>query len=364
MGHLQDYKKQLRVVGLASVLLVALQQLTIEFPYYIHSQGQLLPNREWTLTRAQSGDLKSTFKDNRTGKMSSYEVTAFQRGNEARLTLNTRLFENARINQGDTIATMYSNKDEELLVRLQGELMVQDFEMLLNKAGEKAADVQGFATRLALAEEALAMQQKLTSRSEALYQDSLISLQEYETAVNLLRTRELEVKIADASYQSVSTGGKPAQLDFIQAKHVAIKQQIRQIKDGLRDFTLVAPMSGVVIKKKDNTLITEEVLLSVADLSAYVIFFPVEYLEKDYVEIGQSVEISLTGTTRQCRGTIIGMDNTAQIIDGKQAFFVTALIEEQDLPVVSNTFLRIRVMGQPITPRQYVARGIKSLMVY
>jgi hypothetical protein len=364
MGKLQDYKNQLRVVGLASVLLIAIQQTSLEFPYNIQSQGQLLPIREWTLSRAQSGDLKSSFKDNRSGKLSSYAVTAFQRGNEARLSINTGVYDKARINKGDTIATMYSNKDEELLVQLQGELQVQNYEVLLNKAGEKAEDVRGFSNRLALAREALAMQQKLTSRTEALYRDSLVSLQEYETAVNLLRTRELEVQIAEASYASVSTGGKPAQIDFIQAKNEATKQKIRQIRDGLRDFVLVAPLSGEVVKKKDNILLSEEVLLSVADHSAYVIFFPVEYGEKDYVQTGQTVLVSLTGTTRQCRGTIIGIDNTTQIIDGKQAFFVTALIEEKDLPVVSNTFLRVTVLGQPITPRQYLARGFKSLLVY
>jgi hypothetical protein len=351
-------------VGLASVLLVLVQQLPVEFPYNIQSQGQLLPIREWTLSRSQSGDLKSSFKDNRTGKLSSYAVSAFQRGNEARLSINSRVYENARITRGDTIATMYSNKDEELLVQLQGDLQVQNYEILLNKAGEKAEDVRGYSNRLALAKEALAMQQKVTSRSEALYQDSLISLQEYETAVNLLRSRELEVKIAEASYESVSTGGKPAQIDYIEAKNEAIKQKIRQIRSGLRDFTLVSPLSGVAIKKKDNNLLSEEVLLSVADQSAYVVFFPVEYGEKDYVAIGQMVKASLTGTTRQATGKIIGMDNTTQIIDGRQAFFATAIIEEKNLPVVSNTYLRVTVMGQPITPRQYMARGIKSLLVY
>lgn len=364
MGNLRDYKNQLRVVGLASVLLIVVQQIPLKFPYYIQSQGQLLPIREWTLSRAENGDLKASFKDNRTGKLSSYAVTAFQRGNEARLSLDTRVYESALINKGDTIATLYSNKDEELLVQLQGELQVQNYEILLNQAGEKEEDVRGFANRLALAKEALAMQQKLTARSEALYRDSLISLQEYETALNLLRTRELEVEIAQASYESVSTGGKPAQIDFIKAKNEATKQRIRQIQTGLRNFTLVAPLSGVVVKKKENNLLSEEVLLSVADQSAYVIFFPVQYTERNYLQPGQTVKANLTGTTRQCTGKIIGIDNTIQIIDGKQAFFVTALIEEKNLPVVSNTFLRVTVLGQSITPGQYLARGLKSLAVY
>ncbi|MGV3642107.1 MAG: HlyD family efflux transporter periplasmic adaptor subunit [Adhaeribacter sp.] len=364
MGKLLAYKNQLRVVGLASVLLIALQQVNVEVPYFISSQGQLLPIREWTLSGAQTGDLKSSFKDNRTGKLTSYAVSAFQRGNEARLSLHPRVYDQARIGQGDTIATIFTNKDEELLVQLQGELQVHQSEMLLNKAGEKAEDVRGFANRLALAREALALQQKITSRTEALYRDSLVSLQEFETAQNLLRSRQLEVQIAQSSLESVTTGSKPAQLDFIQAKNEATRQKIRQIREGLRDFVLLAPLSGVVVKKKDSNVLSDDVLLSVADQSAYVIFFPVPYAEKDYVQTGQAVRVSLTGTTRQCLGKVIGIDNTTQIVDGRQAFFVTALIEEQNLPVVSNTFLRVTVIGQPVTPRHYLARGVRSLLVY
>jgi hypothetical protein len=364
MGNFRTYRNQLRAVGFASLVLIGFQQMPLEFPYNIQSQGQIVPIREWTLSRASNGDLKSSFKDNRTGKLSSFGVTAFQRGNEARFSIHSQVYEKSYIRKGDTIATMYSNKDEELLVQLQGELQVQHSEILLNKAGAKEEDVRGFSDRLNLAKQALALQQKLTDRTQDLYQDSLVSLQEYEIALNLLRTRELEVKIAESSYESVSTGGKPAQIDFIEAKNEAVRQQIRQIKNGLRDLTLVAPLSGVTIKKKENNLLSEEVLLSVADQSAYIIFFPVQFVEKDYVAPGQSVKISLTGTTRQCMGKIIGIDNTTQIIDGRQAFFATALIEEKDLPVVSNTFLRVTVMGDRIPVGQLVARGIKSLMVY
>jgi hypothetical protein len=364
MGKLHAYRNQLRAVGLASLLLIGVQQIPLEFPYFIQSQGPVVPIREWTLTRASNGDLKSSFKDNRTGKLSAFAVTAFQRGNEARFSIHPWAYEKNFIRKGDTIATMYSNKDEELLVQLQGDLQVQHSEILLNQAGEKDEDVQGFSDRLNLARQALALQQKLTHRSEALYQDSLISLQEYEIALNLLRSRELEVKIAESGLQSVSTGGKPAQIAFIEAKNEAIRQRIRQIKDGLRDLALVAPLSGVTIKMKDNSLLAEEVLLSVADQSAYIIFFPVQYAEKDYVAPGQAVRVSLTGTTRQCMGRIISIDNTTQIIDGRQAFFATAIIAEKDLPVVSNTYLRVTVIGNPVTAQQYVARGIKSLLVY
>lgn len=361
--YLWKKNNKLMASGIATALIIAMLFLPFEFAYNIHSVGLVTPMKEWILSRGQDGNLISTLKDNSIGKLSSYSVTTFQRGYEARLFLNPNLYHYSRICKGDTIATMFSNKDEEQLVQLQGELNILNSELHLYTSGQKAEDVQGVFQRVALARQELEMQRKMTHRSVSLFKDSLISTQEYETALNTLRTRELEVKIAESTYNSVATGGKPEQIQFISAKIESIKQQILQIKNGLRDFILVSPISGVAVQKK-NTYQTEEVLVAVADTSANVILFPVSYEEKNYLAIGQAIEVAITGTFQKCRGTIIGIDNTVQIVDGRQAFFVTAILKEKNLPIVSGTLLKTTVLGEPLTVTKYIARAVYSTFVY
>jgi hypothetical protein len=351
------------VAGSVSLFFLVVWLVPIEIPYTISTSGVVLPVNEWTLSRTQGGNLVSSLKDNRTGKLKSYSVSVFQRGDEATFLLNPRVYRQLYLSKGDTVATMYSNKDEERLVQLQGELAIQQSELRFFSTGQKSADVQGVANRTALAKQQLETQRRLTERTIALYKDSLASSQEYELAINQLRVRELDVKTAEAGYQSATTGAKPEQIHLAQAKIKSLEQQIQQIKDGLKDLTLIAPMSGAVTQKKEYVNPAEELLLSVADTAAFVVLLPVDYLEKDYVDLGQTVEIAIKGTTRYSFGKIIGIDNTAQIVDGRQAFFITALFEEKNLPVIPGMFLKTTVRCQPVTIGQYVARSVNLFFV-
>jgi predicted thioesterase len=324
----------------------------------------VLPVSEWTLSRAQNGNLISALKDNRTGRLSAFSASVFQRGYQANFQLNPKIYHQSSLSKGDTIASMYSNQDLEQLVELQGELAVQKAELQLDSSGKKTADVEEVTSQAAVAQQELAAQRLLTERTKALYQDSLTSLQEYELAVNKLRIRELNVKLLDATYKSATTGSKPEQLQVVRTRINSLQRQIQHIKNGLRDLTLVAPVSGTVLLEKAAVNPTEEVLVAVADNSAYVLLLPVSYLEKDYVQLHQKVEISITGTTQTAIGKIIGIDNTVQIVDGRQAFFVTALVEEKDAPLVPGMLVRTAVACQPLALKDHLARSIGSLFIY
>jgi hypothetical protein len=357
-------KNKLLLTGTAPLLIGLFLITQAEFTYNIDSVGVIAPLREWTLARAQDGNLVSSLRDNRTGKLNSYAVTAFQRGNEARFALNPRLYAHPLVRKGDTIATMYTNQFEERLVQLQGELSVEESELRLYSTGQKTEDVQGVASKMALAQEEVETQRRVTQRITELYRDSLVAPQEYEAALNKLRTRELEVQILKSAWQSASTGGKPEQLRFVAAKTDAIKKQIAQIKNGLKDFALLAPITGLAVQKKQAGALSEEILISIADTSGYVLQFPVSYASKQHIYPGQEVEVAVTGTMQKCRGKVTGIDNTAQIVDGQQAFFITAVLPGTRLPVVPGAFLRTTVLGQSLSAGQYVARGFQSVFVY
>jgi hypothetical protein len=358
-------KNRLLVAGLVSIILIAVFLIPTKIPYNISTAGVVMPVKEWSLSRTQGGDLVSTLKDNRTGKLSAFSISVFQRGNEARFQLNPIVYHLPYLREGDTIATMYSNKDEERLVNLQGDLEVQHSELRFHNSGQKTYDVEAIANRIAVAKQELETQRSITTRTEALYKDSLISRQQYELALNLLRVRELDVKTAEANYASAKSGGKPEQIQLVQARINAIEQQIEQIRNGMKNQTLIAPIGGAVIHKKAPIAqSSEDLLLSIADTSAFVVVLPVEYIEKEYVEPGQEVEMAIQGTTHIATGKIISIDNTVQIVDGRQALFVTAVCDEKNLPLVPGMILKTNVLCQPITISQYAARIVGLFFVH
>ncbi len=323
-----------------------------------------MPVSEWTLSRAQNGNLISTVKDNRTGRLSAFSASVFQRGDQADFQLNPNIYHQLYLTKGDTVARMYSNQDQERLVQLQGELAVQQAELQLVNSGQKAADVEGVANQLALAKQELDAQRTLTKRAEALHQDSLTSLQNYELALNKLRVRELNVNMIGAEYKSVTTGGKPEQIRVIQTRIISLQQQIRHIEQSLKELTLVSPVSGAVLLKKAPANPAEEVLVSVADNSSYVVILPVNYVERNYVQEQQKIEVAVTGTSHTAVGKIIGIDNTVQIVDGRQAFFVTAVIEDKNAPLVPGMVVRTTLSCESISLTEHIARIAECLFIY
>jgi hypothetical protein len=346
------------------VVKMALQQSPLTIPYTIETSSLVMPASEWTLSRAQNGNLISALKDNRTGRLSAFSASVFQRGNQADFQLNPKIYHQSHLVKGDTVARMYSNQDQERLVQLQGELAVQEAELQLVNSGQKPADVEEAANQLALAQQELSAQRTLTARTEALHHDSLTSLQNYELSLNKLRVRELNVNMISAEYKSVTTGGKPEQIRVIRTRIISLQQQIRHIQQSLKALTVVSPVSGAVLLKKAPVNPTEEVLVSVADNSSYVAILPVNYLERDYVQEHQKIEVAVTGTTQTAVGKIIGIDNTVQIVDGRQAFFVTALIEGKNAPLVPGMVVRTTLSCAPISLTDHVARLAKSLFIY
>jgi hypothetical protein len=346
------------------VLTMVLEVMPAVIPYTVQTSSLVMPVSEWTLSRAQNGDLITTLKDNRTGKLSAFSTSVFQRGNQANFQLNPNIYRRPYLNKGDTVASLFSNQDHEQLVQLQGQLAVQKAELQLDNVGQKPADVESRFNEMALAKQELATQRLLTNRTIALYQDSLTSQQEYEMAVNKLRVRELNVQTMAANYRSAATGVRSEQLQVIRTRIRLLQQQIEQIQRTLKDLTLTSPVSGTILLKKAPVDPTEEVLVAVADNSSYVMLLPLKYRERDYVQLGQKIEVEITGTTQKASGEIIGIDNAVQLVDGRPAFFVTALITEKNLPLVPGMVIRTTIWCQSISLKDHLARMAHSLFVY
>jgi multidrug resistance efflux pump len=141
------------------------------------------------------------------------------------------------------IGTIYSNEEQRKLIQLRGQFDVLYAELEFYSAGEKPEDVEKASTRLQLAQQQLETQQRLMERSRSLYQDSLISEQQFELEANEFRLKEISKNVAKAQYRSAITGDKPERAGLIRTKIEVLKQQIEQLRARINYFTLVSPLS-------------------------------------------------------------------------------------------------------------------------
>lgn len=327
--------------------------LPVKVDYTIHTKGLVIPAHEWSLGRTIDGNLISSLKDNIQGSLKTYNVTEFQRGDVVEFKLNEALFNSRQVQQGDTIGTVYSNEEQRKLIQLQGQFDVLYAELKFYSAGEKPEDVAKAKTRLTLARQELETQKRLMERSRTLYRDSLISEQQYELEMNDLKLKEIGEDVAEAQYMSAITGDKPERAHLITTKIEVLKQQIDQARDRINYFTLISPITGMVVMNRASQ--NEELLINIIDTSAYVVLTPLDMLERNYVKQDLAVSMKLRNFNENPTGKIVSIDNVTQVVDQRQAFFATVLFENQ-AAITPGLFTEILIQGEQVTPLEYASR--------
>ncbi len=356
-------KKLLFGILIFLVLLVA-GFMYIEMPYNIRTKGIVKPTQEWGLYKAFDGTLLNLLEDHLTGTLNQYKVMEFQRGDIVWFLFNEQLLHNETINKGDTIAWVISNDLKMRILEKEGAIIYEESLLQVYLTGDRPEALRIALDQVELARQELQTQQQLTERIQHLYSEELVSLQEYELAINELRVKEYRLDIAKSNYESLLAGEKEEEIMAIRARIAALKQQKEQLLEHIAGMNILSPISGQLIRERNLDGSNEDTVIKVADLSALLVFAPVDVFETTFIEAGQNVTITSTQSGREYRGQVIGMDNSVQLINRQPKIFLTILLDCDD--VRAELFPNMVVDAQIHTPNvsllEYLAR--KSRVVY
>jgi hypothetical protein len=307
------------------VLLILL--VPVQLPYSVKARAAFYPVMEWQLRKNSDGNLISVHKDNRKGSLETYSITEFQRGDVVTFSLVEGILQRGYIAKGDTIGTYNSNEERRKFIELTGQLGILKAELEYYTTGQKPEDVDEALHQLKLAKQQLSTEKKLMERSRILYRDSVISEQEFEIAENNLRVKEINLDIAEARYRSITTGEKPEQEQLLRAKIIATEDQLNQVNERLESLVLRSPVSGMVIHQHqagDNRV------MAIADTSVSIGMCALKADQRKLVNPGQEVYAEFAGKIH--KGTVVGIDNSMQFIDGYSAFFVRVAFPHSQIP--------------------------------
>ncbi|HEX8546826.1 MAG TPA: hypothetical protein VF691_07675 [Cytophagaceae bacterium] len=342
------------------VLTTILFFLPIEVPFTVYSTGKVFAVREWMVGRNRDGRIISTLKNNSLGLIDSYGGKEFQEGNIYEFYLDPNLSSKKYVKKGEIIGQSYSNEINKLLIQLEGELSIQKASLMVSSTGQKAQSVKEVEASLNLAKEKLNIQEKLLKRSKKLFADSLIAPQQYDLTLNEYETCRINVELAEAQLQSISTGEKPEHLKLVREKIRSLQSQINNLKDRSKFLTLTAPFSGVLQQKK-GALSEVEIIVNLIDTSSYIIITPIQVKELKYLAIGQIATLALFNSGCEMKGRISHIDNAIQIVGGKQAAFVTAEILEKCPDTMPGIFAQTVIDCEKVTIMAYCKRIFSEL---
>jgi len=338
------------IVFFLALGLIIFASTKVHLPYYIKVQGKVVSGQEYKLIRTLEGNLVSTLRNNITNVVYEYDVTEFKRGDVVAFRLNRELEGRKYVEKGDTLGLVYSNEEQRNLIDLKGQYEILKAELEFYTTGQKPEDVLVAQEQWDLAKQELETQSKLVARSESLFNDGVISKQEWEIEENRYKVRELEEKIAEANYLSVTTGEKPEQEKLTRAQMEVISWQIEQIQSRLDFFTIISPFSGKLYFSSSSS--TEGSLLSILDTAETVVMVPVLLTDYPYVSIGQSIFV------KGQKGILKHIDDKVRTIDQRQAFLVTGVWAHNPNAHLGS-ILEVKIEGDQVTAWDYLVRRFR-----
>ncbi len=348
------------LVLLAIVLLLF---YLVDIPYSVRGKGIVKPVKEWGLYKAADGTLMNILEDHLSGSINEYKVMEFQRGDIVGFLFNESLIQDHMIREGDTIAWVVSNELNLRMVEKRGDLSYQQSLLQVYLTGEKPEAVQMALEEVELARQELETQSKLTERIQHLYEQDLVSQQEYELALNDLKVKQYVLEIAQSNYRAIISGEKEEETGVIRSQIASLEYQINELDKHMNAMNILSPITGNVIRQRDMTGTMSDEVIRVADLSSFLVFVPVDAFEKNYIEPGQEVIIRNDVNRSGITGRVAGIDNSVQLINRRPKVFVSVLINNtEDINLLPNMIVDARINTGPVPPMEYLLR--MSRVVY
>lgn len=352
-------KKYIILSILLSVILIV-RFLPLKFPYKVYATGKVFASKEWSLGRNADGQILSTMRDNLLDRISSYGGREFYSGDFFDFKLQPEFNERKFVKANEAIGYIYSSELAIQLNRLETELNNAIAENAVDATGEKPSVMAEAQTAWNQSVEKYKNAQRLFKRTERLYQDSLISRQEYEVASNNVQIMKIDAELAEARYKKLGTGDKASQLEFNQTRIQSLRSQINLLRKKMESFEIKAPISGLIQQKKGQLTIPEN-LITVLDTSELLVIAPVMYKESLYLQKGNLVNCFLYHNSTNVTGEIVHIDNVIQVVGGRQAVYVTSKLQKNS-GLIPGVFTQTSVHSADITLWEHAKRIFGNIL--
>ncbi|HNT65852.1 MAG TPA: hypothetical protein PKN04_08760 [bacterium] len=347
--------RSFRITAALLVVLVLIGISTIPLPFAIKATARLYPSRQWVLTRGDDGQLAAATTDYRSGIGSQYTTVLFERGDDVHFALNSNLHSGSLVGEGDSLGYLSSTVLQQQLLMLQRERELAESELAIRATGAKPSVVREAEQKLALAKAEADKQEKITSRLEQLAQKDQVAEQEVQIARDDLRSRQLEVHIAQAVFESLITGEKTEEID---QSRITVARLGREIDLILRKIAflerLAAPFSGRIERS-----FSVDTLLILSEAQSSVALIPIRCTDAIDLRPNLAVQFAAQMGLPAFSGTLVKLEPEVRWIGGRPCRIAVAQIDHTPGQVVSGAAVEAKIVCKPVRLPQLILQMVR-----
>ncbi len=261
--------------------------------------------------------------------------------------------EGSRVRRGDTIARL---DDRDLRADLERTLTQIDqgrAKLKLLEAGPRPEEIQLATNAVARAEEQLRFLSDRVERDRKLYEEKLLSLNDYEESERETAACRSDLRAARERLALLLAGSRPEDIDAMRAALAGLETERRNLETQLRLMRVVSPADGIVAtperelqEMKHQFVKKGDLIAKVYDLKTITAEIPISERDIADVRVGQGVVLKVRAYPEVTfHGKVTAIATAAQI-SPTASTSATALVLAQ--PAAPGTLSRSAVAPKTI----------------
>lgn len=325
--------------------------LPIHIRYSFIAAAKVYPLKEWKFSKGIDEGYWSQQYNYETDAMSDMRNYRFERGDIAELEIREDLQNVGQIIEGDTLAVIKSFFIENEITRLKNLREIERANLVVVSTGEKQSLVEQAQRQYDYALQEYDLQKKNFARQQSLFQDSVITAQEYDLAENALKLAEINTQVTLNALTSFQSGQKAPMVYMSEETINAYEKEIERLEAQMSRYTIVSPLAGIFAY--DPVL---EGVIKVSDNSRLVLKIPVPYQNSAYLSDLHSVKFSTPDNKITVGVSFKGFDEAVSLIQNKQFVIGRAVTEEYTSGIYPGMVVRCRIYCDKVSILEYLKR--------
>ncbi|OQX79928.1 MAG: hypothetical protein B6D64_03995 [Bacteroidetes bacterium 4484_276] len=330
---------------------LAVYFLPITIPSDIKSLGKVYSPKQYILYTANDGQVRESLINLATGMHEGFSAREMERGDDIRLRVNPDISNKEFISKHDTLAHIFSFVTAVKLNSLKSELEVINALLAAELSGNKAEDIELAKKRREYARMDAEIQEKAYRRQKYLYENEVIADQEFEDQGRLTELKKIQVAIREAELQSLASGAKPEQINFIKAQIRKVKADIADLELKSSNQTITSPINGIFC----NTF-SPDTILVIKDIDELIIKIPVEVKDIQNVFIGQRIICKVDGRKGNVEAEVTHISKNVSVISSRQIVMVTGRFLQENPKIMPAIVVRVKLERDPVLLRDFLVK--------
>jgi multidrug resistance efflux pump len=208
--------------------------------------------------------------------------------------------EGDNVRKGDLIARLSDRDNLAELRKTQAAIEESAAKLRRLEAGARPEEIELAKATVAKVEERVAFAKSTVTRNQPLYEQKLLSQQDYEASEAALADRENELAEAKGKLAVLLAGSRPEDIDATKAEIARLEAQRGYLDEQVKLARVVSPASGIVatpsreLKEMVNKLVKKgDLIAKVFEMKTIEVETPISEKEIADVKVGQTVALKV-----------------------------------------------------------------------